>query len=126
MNACFNWRMNNVAELDEFSIHEVLSGLDGIALVFFSGPHCGSCHHMKSLLNTEFHRFLDHFQDFAAFEIKADKAAALVNEFGVFHLPTMYLYQNGKFHCELNAQAHTKKIIEAIELALTKPAEEEP
>ena len=118
--------MNKVAELDEFTIHEVLSDLDGIALMFFSGPHCGSCHHLKSLLNAEYQYFVDHFHDFSAFEIKADKAAALVNEFGVFHLPTIFLYQDGKFHCELNSQAHPKKIIEAIELALTKPAEEEP
>ena len=118
--------MNKVAELDEFTFHEVLSDLDGIALVFFSGPHCASCHHLKSLLNTEFKKFVDHFHDFAAFEIKADKAAALVNEFGVFHLPSMYLYNNGEFHCELHAEAITTKLIEAIELALTKPAQEEP
>ncbi len=126
MKCVFNRQMNRVAELDEFSIHEVLSTLDGIALVFFSGPHCASCHHLKSLLDVEFQCFLDHFHDFVAFEIKADKAAALVNEFGVFHLPTMFLYRDGKFHCELHAQADPNKIIEAIEIALTKPAEEEP
>ncbi len=118
--------MNKVAELDEFTIHEVISDLGGITLVFFSGPHCASCHHLKALLNAEYQKYLDHFGGFSAFEIKADKAAALVNEFGVFHLPSMYLYKDGEYHCELHAEAITAKLIEAIELALTKPAEEEP
>jgi thioredoxin-like negative regulator of GroEL len=72
----------------------------------------------------------NHFSDnklsFNVFEIKADKANSLVNEFSVFHLPSLFLYQNGQYHCELQTQAHSQKIIEAIELALSKPAEEEP
>ena len=119
-------KRTKVTELDEFNIHETLSDLNGVALVFFSGPHCASCHHLKVLLDTEYQQFVDHFENFSAFEIKADKAAALVNEFGVFHLPSMYLYKNGEYHCELQAEAITTKLIEAIELALTKPAEEEP
>jgi len=115
-----------VEELDEFNFHPVISENTGIALVFFTGPHCASCHHLRDLLNKEKQQFSDHFLEFIAFEIKADKAAALVNEFNVFHLPTMFLYRNGQFHCELNAQAHPQKIIDAIELALTKPADEEP
>ena len=118
--------MNHVTELDEFNIHRVLSEKEGVSLVFFSGPHCASCHHLKQLLNTEFQQFTQHFSNFSAFEIKADKAAALVNEFGVFHLPSLYLYRDGKFHCELQSEAIPSKIIEAIEAALLKPAEEEP
>ena len=115
-----------VKELDEFDFHPVVSETSGIALVFFTGPHCASCHHLRDLLNVEEKQFTDHFSAFWAFEIKADKAAALVNEFSVFHLPTLFLYNNGQFHCELQAQAHPQKIIEAIDLALMKPAEEEP
>ena len=118
--------MKQVTELDEFNIHSVLSEADGVSLVFFSGPHCASCHHLKQLLNIDFQQFTKHFSNFSAFEIKADKAAALVNEFGVFHLPSMFLYRYGKYHCELQSEAVTTKLIEAIELALTKPAEEEP
>jgi len=113
-------------ELDEFSFHPVISETSGITLVFFTGPHCASCHHLRDLFILEKQQFVDHFSQFSVFEIKADKATALVNEFNVFHLPSMFLYHEGQFHCELQSQAHPKKIIEAIELALSKPAEEEP
>jgi len=122
--------MSFVKELDEFTFFETLEDTNGIAMVFFTGPHCASCHHLKNLLNTESQQFISHFQafsrDFSAFEIKADKAAALVNEFGVFHLPSMYLYQQGNFHCQLHAEAIPAKLIKAMDTALTLPAEEEP
>lgn len=113
-------------ELDEFSFHPIISETPGISLVFFTGPDCSSCHHLRDVLNTEFKRFVDYFLVFSVFEIKADKAAALVNEFGVFHLPSMYLYREGQFHCELQSEAIPQKLIEAIDVALSKPAEEEP
>ena len=118
--------MNIIVELDEFNFHSKLSDTLGVALVFFTGPHCASCHHLHGLLDSEYLQFTNHFKNFAAFEVKADKATALVNEFDVFHLPTLFLYNNGEFHCELQTEAHPQKIIDAIELALTKPAEEEP
>ena len=122
--------MSFVGELDEFTFFPTLEVSKGLTLVFFTGPHCASCHHLKNLLNVEYSQFEKHFSnlntDFAAYEIKADKAAALVNEFGVFHLPSMYLYKEGQFHCELQSEAIPSKLIEAIDQALTKPAEEEP
>ena len=113
-------------ELDEFNFHQTIADTSNIALVFFTGPHCASCHHLRDLFITEAEQFIRHFSSFVVYEVKADKAAALVNEFSVFHLPTMFLYQDGQFHCELQAQAHPQKIIEAIELVLLQPAEEEP
>ena len=115
-----------IRELDEFNFHPVISETRGISLVFFTGPHCASCHHLRDLLNAEKQQFLEHFKSFNAFEIKADKAGALVNEFNVFHLPTLFLYHDGDFHCELLTEAHPQKIINAIETALRKPSEEEP
>ena len=113
-------------ELDEFVFHQTISDSAGVILVFFTGPHCASCHHLRDLLTHDSQLIKDHFTEFQAFEIKAEKAAALVNEFSVFHLPTVFLYQNGLFHCELQTLAHPQKIIEAIGSALSTPAEEEP
>lgn len=128
--------MSFVGELDEFTFFSRLeeSKLDdentNVVMVFFTGPHCASCHHLKNLMNSEYAQFTQHFTnskiEFSAYEIKADKAAALVNEFGVFHLPSMYLYKNGEFHCELHAEAIPVKLIDAIDLALTKAPQEEP
>ena len=76
--------MSFVGELDEFSFYQEIADSEGIVMVFFSGPHCASCHHLKSLLNTEHQQFTTHYEKlntrFKAYEIKADKAAALVNE----------------------------------------------
>ena len=122
--------MSFVGELDEFSFFPSMEESEGIVMIFFTSPHCGSCYHLKNLLNTEYVQFTQHFSqsnnDFNAYEIKAEKAMALVNEFGVFHLPGMYIYLNGVFHCELQAEAIPTKIIAAIEYALSQPATEEP
>ncbi|MEE9325708.1 MAG: thioredoxin family protein [Cocleimonas sp.] len=115
-----------IKELDEFNFHSIIPETSGLALVFFSGPHCASCHHLRDLLIAQKQVFVSAFVEFNCFEVKADKATALVNEFNVFHLPSMFLYQDGTFHCELQSQAHSQKLIEAIELALSEPAEEEP
>ena len=115
-----------IVELDEFTFHSTVSEEKGLSLIFFTGPHCASCHHLKALLKKESQQFIDHFSDFKAYEVKADKATALVNEFNVFHLPSMFLYRDGEFHCELQSEAHPQKLIKAIELALSNPAEEEP
>jgi len=118
--------MKKIKELDEFNFHQMVEESKGVFLVFFTGPHCGSCHHLRDLFVAEEIQFTSHFSEFSVFEIKADKASALVNEFNVFHLPTIFLYNDGQFHCELQTQAHPKKIIEAIELALKIPPNEEP
>ena len=122
--------MNFVGELDEFTFFETIEENKGIVMVFFTGPHCASCHHLKSLLDIEYKQFTEHFSktasDFKAYEIKADKATALVNKFGVFHLPSMYLYKKGEFHCELQAEAIPSKLIEAIDIALAQEPQEEP
>lgn len=121
---------NAPPELDEFNFHQTVGDSLGLTLVFFTGPHCASCHHLRDLLTNERQRLKQHFLEsnmpLNVFEIKADKASALVNEFSVFHLPSLFLYQNGQYHCELQTLAHPLKIISAIELALSKPAEEEP
>lgn len=122
--------MSFVSELDEFSFFPTLEDASGVTLVFFTGPHCASCHHLKSVLNTESTQFVEHYakqnKHFRAYEVKADKAAALVNEFGVFHLPSIYIYKEGNYHCELQSEAIPAKLIEAIDLALTQAPQEEP
>lgn len=121
---------NTPLKLDEFNFHQTLGDSSGLVLTFFTGPHCASCHHLRDLFTNKIQMLKKHFSEinlpFNVFEIKADKANALVNEFNVFHLPSLFLYQNGQYHCELQTQAHPQKILEAIEFALSKPAEEEP
>lgn len=62
----------------------------------------------------------------AIFEIDAQMNPALVNELGFFHLPSLYLYRDGEFHCELQPQPSPESIRLAIDNALKQPAMETP
>ena len=103
--------MGIIKRLDEFSFHPFISDSKGIVLLFFTGPHCASCHHLRDLLEQEPQTFIKFFGDFQAVEVKADKATALVNEFNVFHLPSLFLYKDGEFHCEFKVRRIRKRLL---------------
>lgn len=107
--------------LDQFSFHLRLAETAGAALVFFSAPGCASCRHWKTLL-----------EDFAVrdavpvFEVDAGLDQALTREFEVFHLPALFLYVDGEYHRQVQAEASLPRLRAAIDEALALPAEEAP
>jgi thiol-disulfide isomerase/thioredoxin len=42
--------MSSIPTLDQFQFHHVLEETSGVVLVFFSGPHCGACRHLRGVL----------------------------------------------------------------------------
>jgi thioredoxin 1 len=114
--------MPALTPLDEFGFHHTLAGVRGIALVIFTSIGCNSCRAWKRLLAG--YR-LKH-PEVALFEVDAGHAQALAREFSVFHLPALFLYRDGHFHCALQAEAHPDKLPAAIEAALASPAQETP
>ncbi len=60
------------------------------------------------------------------FAVNAERDAGLEREFEVFHLPGMFLYHSGAFHCETHGEARAKKLRYAIVSALKIPAGEAP
>jgi thioredoxin 1 len=108
--------------LDEFGFHHTLADTSGSALVIFTSIGCSSCRAWKQLLGA-FH--LQH-PDLALFEVDAGHAQALAREFGVFHLPALFLYRDGHFHCALQCEAQLDKLHAAIAAALLAPAKEAP
>lgn len=108
--------------LDEFSYHHVIEETLGLSLVFYTGPNCGSCHHLRDVLN----EYLRQYDDLRVFEVDAVTSSALINEFNVFHLPSMFLYKEGQYHCEFHSEAMPIKIREAIAQAVLLEAEDEP
>lgn len=112
--------------LNEFDFHPRIAATPGIALVFFSGPNCASCRHLKALLQAEMSHFRQQLGTLHVYEVRADKSMALVNEFDVFHLPSLFLYRDGRFHCALQSEANPAALIESINNALRQPAQEEP
>ncbi|MDJ0738199.1 MAG: thioredoxin family protein [Gammaproteobacteria bacterium] len=108
--------------LSQFDFHARLEALTGAALVMFSGAGCGACRHLRRVF-AEVHR---QRPDWGLFEIDAGRDQALCNEFEVFHLPTVFLFSDGRFHCQLEAEARPSAIIAATVAALQQAADEAP
>jgi thioredoxin 1 len=111
-----------IKHLDEFNFYNTLANTQGISLIFFTGIHCGSCHHLRQILE----HYEQVFGNITIYEIDAGVSAGLTKSYEVFHLPTMFLFRDGNFHCQLHAEPLPEKIHQAIEEALLKPAGEEP
>ncbi len=108
--------------LNQFDFHNRLAELSGPALVMFTSPDCGGCRHLRGVL-LEVRR---QYPDWCYFEVDAQRDQALTNEIEVFHLPTLFLFFAGQFHCQLEAEARPAAIVAATRAALHKPAEEAP
>ncbi|MEQ1663475.1 MAG: thioredoxin family protein [Thiobacillus sp.] len=107
--------------LSEGGFHARLDACPGVAAVLFTAPHCGSCHVWKRLLPAALAGIAEHF-----FEVDAAEATGVVRYFGIFHLPTIYLYRDGLFHAELQCDARLPAIRQAALNALHAEAAEEP
>jgi thioredoxin 1 len=114
--------MPMLTPLDEFGFHHTLAATHGNALVVFTGMGCSSCRAWKQLLGV----YQEQHPDLTLFEVDAGHAQALAREFGVFHLPALFLYRDGHFHCTLQSEAQLDKLHAAIAAALLAPAQEAP
>lgn len=114
--------MRSIKTLSQFDYYHQLASVQGLALVYYTAPACGTCHQLKRALTL----YLQVHDDVEVFEVDAVHEAGLVNSFEVFHLPSMFLYQSGVFHCELHSEAHPEKLRLAIQEALLRAPEEEP
>jgi len=111
-----------LALLSQFDFHARLGETAGITLVMFSSPGCGGCRHLRQVLR-EVHRLEPRWQ---LFEVDAQRDQALTHEFEVFHLPTIFVFLDGEFHCQLQAEARPAAIIAATRSALQRAPEEAP
>lgn len=108
--------------LDQFDFHATLMDTTGIALVTFTSPDCGSCRHLHQVMQAVARQQ----PGWRLFEVDAQRDAALTREFEVFHLPALFLFLDGEFHCEIHAEAAPAAIIEATLAGLALPPEEAP
>jgi thioredoxin-like negative regulator of GroEL len=106
--------------LDESSYYRQLAQTRALALVLFSSPDCGACRSVERHLPTSAP------PDAQLFKVDVQVASALARAFEVFHLPTLFLYRNGRYHARLNCEVTPVKLRAAIDNALQQPAEEEP
>jgi thioredoxin 1 len=107
--------------LGEGEFHARLSRVGEMAVVLFSTPHCGACRAWKTLLPKALGETGAQF-----FEVDVAQATGIARYYDIFHLPTIYLYRDGRFHAELQAEARIDSIRAATQVLLAAPAQEEP
>ncbi|NDP47679.1 MAG: thioredoxin family protein [Sulfuriferula multivorans] len=107
--------------LAEGEYHARLTACAGLAVVLFSSPHCGACRGWKRLLPDA---LLDQARTF--YEVDVSEATGVARYFGIFHLPTIYLYRYGVFHAELQCEAKADRVRQTVYDLLQAPAQEEP
>jgi thioredoxin 1 len=112
--------MSPFQPLDQFNFHHNLESAPGVSLVVFTGPACGACKTLKQVLEDA------RFGEMNLFEVDAGEEMGLTREYNVFHLPAMFLFIDGRFHCELQAEAEAAHLRTAIDAALGRPPGEAP
>ena len=60
------------------------------------------------------------------YEVDVSEATGVAHYFGIFHLPTVYLYRDGQFHAELQCEARGEAIRNTAHHLLAAPAQDEP
>ena len=90
-------------------------------MVLFSAPHCSACQAWKRFLPEALADVAD-----ALYEVDVSEATSVARYYGIFHLPTIYLYRDGRFHAELQCEARPEAIRLTVLSLLDAPAREEP
>lgn len=106
--------------LDSSGYHHRLAQTAGAAVVCFSSPDCGTCRTVERLLPAALP------EGTHLFKIDAQRDTALARAFEIFHLPTLLLYRDGRFHAWLEAEVTPAAMRHALVQALARPAQEEP
>jgi thioredoxin-like negative regulator of GroEL len=114
--------MTDLPPLTQFDLHHRLAEMEGPAVVCFTAPACGSCRQMKLALAA----LRRGRPDLAVFEVDAQHEAGLTREFGVFHLPALFLFVDGEYHRPVEAEPLPERLATAIDAALGLPPLEAP
>ncbi|AAZ96754.1 conserved hypothetical protein [Thiobacillus denitrificans ATCC 25259] len=107
--------------LTEGDFHHRIARTAGIAVVLFTAPHCGACRRWRQLLPSVLDETVD-----ALYEVDVSEATGVARYFEIFHLPTIYLYRDGRFHAELQCPPQAALIRAATRALLDAPAQDEP
>lgn len=108
--------------LNDHEFYARLAETTGPSIVFFTKPGCSSCRLWKRLLG----ELLQKRGDIHVYQVDAEQNMALSHEYELFHLPALYLFVDGEFHCELQSEARLAHLEAALDVALDSPAEEAP
>jgi thioredoxin-like negative regulator of GroEL len=109
------------ATLTEGGFHARLAATPGVGVVLFSAPRCGACRIWKRLLPEALAGIAQAF-----YEVDVGEATGVARYYGIFHLPAIHLYRDGRFHAELQCEANVGRVRETATWMLKEAAREEP
>lgn len=107
--------------LDESSFHSVLHTSPNVSIVMFSGPGCGACRRLEKHLPDWLSGQVGYF-----YKVDVQKSTGLARAYEVFHLPSLFVFVNGRYHAPLQAEAAPGPMQAALQQLLNQPAHEEP
>ncbi|PZP23996.1 thioredoxin family protein [Pseudomonas kuykendallii] len=107
-------------ELTDFDADHRLLELTGVSLLVFTSIGCASCRWARRelpgmALPVERLCWVD-----------AGDNGGLVERYGVFHLPALFVIRDGQFFGALQARLERASLVSALDAALAGPAEELP
>lgn len=114
--------MPAIKALTQFDFYPQIEQTKGLSLIYFSAHFCASCQHLTHILT----QLADEQEEVSIFQVDAQQDQALVAEYEVFHLPAMFLFNNGQYHAQLQCEARIPSILNAIKQAKEHPAEDAP
>lgn len=114
--------MQAIKTLTQFDFYAKIEETNGLSLVYFSAQACSSCKHLSQVLS----QLAEEQPSLSIFTVDAQQDQALVKEYEVFHLPSLFLFQNGQYHAAIQSEARASSILQAISSASQLPAEEAP
>lgn len=109
-----------VQQLSDFTAEHTLLSNQGLTLLGFTSPFCGSCQYALKRLPT-----FDLPIDQLAW-IDSGENGGMVARFEVFHLPTFFLIRDGQLLGVLNSVLEQGAVAEEISRLLLQPAQELP
>ncbi|AVR70850.1 MULTISPECIES: thioredoxin family protein [Pseudomonas aeruginosa group] len=107
-------------ELTDLDADQRLLALPGVSLLVFTGEGCASCRWARRHLGD-----LDLPVERLCW-VDAGRNGGLVERYGVFHLPALFVVRDGRFHGALNVPLQREALRGAVLAGLSGSPEELP
>lgn len=107
-------------ELTDFDADRHLLDLPGTSLLIFTSVGCASCRWARRELS-KLHLPIQRLA-----WIDAANNGGLVARYEVFHLPALFVVRDGQFYGGLQTRLQAAELTQALDTALSRPAEELP
>jgi thioredoxin-like negative regulator of GroEL len=110
-----------MTRLSEGEFQHQLANTTGASIVLFTSPSCRACDAWKHILPKALTGIAGQ-----VFELDVVEATGIARYYGIFHLPTIYLYRDGVFQAAVQCALQADVIRQTVAGLLLGPAQDEP